>query len=70
MKMQTIAIEKPSFWQLVFLQSKVNGAPYRGECLSGPSWEWPKNTYLQRRLVHLRRRLRSFDFDDPRQLAA
>jgi hypothetical protein len=41
---------KPSFWQLVFLQSKVNGARYSGEELPGRTWEWPKDTYLQRRL--------------------
>ena len=40
----------PSFWQLVFSQSKVNGAPYFGDNLPGRSWEWPKDTYLQRRL--------------------
>ena len=42
--------DKPSFWQLIFAQSKVNGAPYLGEHLPGRSWDWPKNTYLQRRL--------------------
>jgi hypothetical protein len=42
--------EKPSFWQLVFAQSKVNGALYLGEQLPGRSWDWPKNTYFQRRL--------------------
>jgi hypothetical protein len=41
---------KPSFWQLVFSQSKVNGAPYFGDNLPGRTWEWPKDTYLQRRL--------------------
>lgn len=44
------ATEKPSFWQLIFLQSKVNGAPYNGDELPGRSWDWPKDTYLQRRL--------------------
>jgi hypothetical protein len=44
--------EKPSFWQLVFSQSKVNGAFYDGEELPGYKWEWPKDTYLQRRLRH------------------
>ena len=39
-----------SFWQLVFSQSKVNGAPYFGENLPGRTWDWPKDTYLQRRL--------------------
>lgn len=42
-------LEKTSFWQLVFLQSKVNGAVYRGEQLPRQNWNWPKNTYLQRR---------------------
>ena len=41
---------KHSFWQLVFSQSKVNGAPYFGDSLPGRSWDWPKDTYLQRRL--------------------
>jgi hypothetical protein len=41
---------KSSFWQLVFSQSKVNGAPYFGDNLPGRTWEWPKDTYLQRRL--------------------
>ena len=42
--------EKPSYWQLVFMQSKVNGAAYNGEALPGRNWDWPKDTYLQRRL--------------------
>jgi hypothetical protein len=42
--------EKPSYWQRVFMQSKVNGAAYDGEALPGRNWDWPKNTYLQRRL--------------------
>jgi hypothetical protein len=42
--------EKPSFWQLVFAQSKVNGAFYQGEHLPGQNWNWPKDTFLRRRL--------------------
>ena len=38
-----------SFWQMVFSQSKVNGASYFGDNLPGRTWEWPKDTYLQRR---------------------
>jgi hypothetical protein len=41
---------KLTYWQQVFLQSKVNGASYDGESLRGQVWCWPKNTYLQRRL--------------------
>jgi hypothetical protein len=63
MRGQTIDLGKPSFWQLVFSQSKVNGAAYTGEELSLRSWKWPENTYLQRRLKHLRR-YQPADFDD------
>lgn len=42
--------QKLTYWQGVFLQSKVNGASYHGEALPGQVWSWPKNTYLQRRL--------------------
>jgi hypothetical protein len=54
--MKTVECEydKPSFWQLVFSQSKANGAPYWGEQLQGQIWEWPKDTYLQRRLREVR----------------
>jgi hypothetical protein len=41
---------KLTYWQWIFLQSKVNGASYKGEALPGQIWNWPKNTYLQRRL--------------------
>jgi hypothetical protein len=50
MKSTESDLEKPSYWQLVFLQSKVNGAAYTGEDLPGRNWDWPKDTYLQRRL--------------------
>ena len=50
MKSTESDVEKPSYWQLVFLQSKVNGAAYNGEELPGRNWDWPKDTYLQRRL--------------------
>jgi hypothetical protein len=41
-------------WQLIFLQSKVNGCAYRGEDLPQRKWEWPKNTWLQERLSQSR----------------
>jgi hypothetical protein len=46
MKTNEKLLETPSFWQLVFSQSKVNGAPYNGELLPGRIWDWPKDTYL------------------------
>jgi hypothetical protein len=53
MRIVKINFAKLSPWQLVFSQSKANGAHYRGEQLPNLSWAWPKNTYLQRRLKHL-----------------
>ena len=50
MKKVENALDTQSFWQLVFSQSKVNGAPYSGEQLTSSIWDWPKDTYLQRRL--------------------
>jgi hypothetical protein len=50
MKTVENALDTQSFWQLVFSQSKVNGAPYSGEQLTSRIWDWPKDTYLQRRL--------------------
>jgi hypothetical protein len=41
---------RPTYWQLIFLQSKVNGARYKGEDLARQHWDWPKDTYFQRRL--------------------
>jgi hypothetical protein len=49
-----ITLQQPSYWQLVFQQSTVNGADYRGEYLPGFSWSWPEDTYLQRRLRDVR----------------
>lgn len=54
MKTLDSELEKPSFWQLVFSQSKVNGAAYRGEQLQGQVWNWPTDTFLQRRLQQVR----------------
>ena len=54
MKTGEDVLEKPTFWQLVFSQSKVNGAPYQGEHLEGSVWSWPEDTFLQCRLRQMR----------------
>ena len=38
-----------SYWQLIFSQSKVNGAPYHDDDLPVFNWNWPRDTFLQRR---------------------
>ena len=57
MKTHETDLEKLSFWQLVFLHSKVNGAAYDGEQLPRRNWNWPKDTYLQQRLRRAKRYL-------------
>jgi hypothetical protein len=57
-------LQKFSFWQVVFLQSKVNGAAYRGEQLPRHIWNWPRNTYFQHRL----RREKWYQVPDKREL--
>ena len=50
--------EKTSYWQLVFLQSKVNGCSYRGEALPHAKWQWPRNTWFQGKMT---RRLKALE---------
>jgi hypothetical protein len=54
MKTQAYKLETPTTWQRIFLQSRVNGAPYDEEQHLSFKWRWPENTYLQRRLQYLR----------------
>ena len=54
MKTSEDVLEKRTFWQLVFSHSRVNGAPYNGEHLEVSSWNWPEDTFLQRRLRQMR----------------
>ncbi len=41
MKLVESDLERPSFWQLVFSQSKVNGALYNDEELPQAQKAWP-----------------------------
>jgi hypothetical protein len=50
MKLDPEAGEEMSYWQCVFSRSVVNGAPYRDTDLPVSNWDWPKETYLQRRI--------------------
>ena len=52
MKLDPEAGEDMSYWQCVFSRSIVNGAPYRDSELPLSNWNWPKDTYLQRRRSH------------------
>jgi hypothetical protein len=54
MKATESATGNPTYWQLIFLQSKVNGASYNGEAPARHNWDWPKETYLQRRLHRIK----------------
>ena len=43
-----------SSWQLIFRQSKVNNGAYDGDRLPTQNWNWPRGTWFQTRLRHLR----------------
>ncbi len=49
MKSKQSSRNQMSYWQLIFSQSKVNGAPYSDDELPVCNWSWPTGTYLQRR---------------------
>lgn len=41
-------------WELIFRQSRVNLGSYDGDRLPAQNWDWPRDTWFQRRLRHLR----------------
>src|SRR5262245_21171424 len=45
---------RPGIWRCIFLRSVVNGAAYDPERLERSNWDWPKDTYLRRRLKYLK----------------
>ncbi|HXF74633.1 MAG TPA: hypothetical protein VNN13_00940 [Methylomirabilota bacterium] len=49
MKLGTNGQKSMSYWQRIFSQSRVNGAQYNDGALPVFNWDWPKDTYLQRR---------------------
>lgn len=49
MELKRSSRNQMSYWQLIFSQSKVNGAPYSDDELPVCNWSWPTGTYLQRR---------------------
>ena len=60
MKSKQNSRNQMSYWQLIFSQSKVNGAPYNDDELPVFNWNWPTDTYLRRR----RYLKRSFGLND------
>jgi len=49
MKWKYSSRDQMSYWQCIFSQSKVNGASYKDDALPAGNWNWPTDTYLQRR---------------------
>jgi hypothetical protein len=49
MKSKQSSRNQMSYWQLIFSQSKVNGAAYNDDELPVFNWNWPTDTYLRRR---------------------
>lgn len=42
--------DRTSYWQAIFIQSKANGCPYRGDDLPHSKWQWPRDTWFQEQL--------------------
>jgi hypothetical protein len=62
-------------WEAIFSQSPVNKGFYNGEKLPQVHWDWPKRTWFQARLNHVRENDRpcsikpaSRDLQDPRAM--
>ena len=41
-------------WESIFLQSPVNDGCYEEDGLPQQNWDWPKGTWFQARLDHIR----------------
>jgi hypothetical protein len=41
-------------WQLIFQQSRANNGAYNGDSLPVRKWDWPQETWFQKRLRSLR----------------
>ena len=40
--------------ELIFLQNRANNGGYEDDDLPAQKWDWPRNTWSQQRLNHLR----------------
>jgi hypothetical protein len=45
-----LAAEVKRDWINVFVQSRLNGGDYAGDKLPEQKWEWPRDTWLKRKL--------------------
>jgi hypothetical protein len=55
MREKKMDVKKPyTQMQLVFLNSRINGAKYDGDALPVYPRLWPRRTFLQRRLAEIR----------------
>lgn len=54
---QSVSLRPPTPWQVIFAQSKANGAAYRGESLPHHRRIWPRG-FLEKRLEQIRREAR------------
>ena len=57
-----------SYWQLIFLQSKVNRGAYDGDRLPRQNWDWPRQTWFQERLRSIRKTQQKLQCKDRRHL--
>jgi len=56
-------------WQIIFSQSRANGAAYDGDRLPAQNWAWPQGTWFQSRVRYLRKVQQTRNARSPRILA-
>ena len=57
-----------SYWQRIFLQSKVKSGAYDGDRLPRQNWDWPRQTWFQERLRYVRKTQQVLQRKDRRHL--
>jgi hypothetical protein len=43
-----------TYWELIFVQSRVNNGAYSGDALPATNWDWPRGTWFQERFIYVR----------------
>jgi hypothetical protein len=58
---ENVSMNQKINWQQVFIQSRANGAVYLGDILPENKWQFPRDTWLSRRLKEVKEREEKID---------
>jgi hypothetical protein len=51
-----VEIDNYTYWQRIYLMSKIISHTYHGDKLPTYKWDWPKNGFLTRRMAEVKAR--------------